>query len=208
MYRQKRRGSPTRKSPAALCWTEALSHITTSWSRHECAYCGACASAWSCRNRRSARPSSAGTPSTCGRPVEIEVQRGLTRDGMGAHDGMRHLDECFERPFRARPRREHAAVVVAIRRAQAPQARLQARFEHSTGGPHVEEAGVAARPRRELARVEHGRGGGTLRVRVVGVEHLEQAGPETVAAEVHVAQQFRSSSVSTKPASMIWRSSP
>ena len=33
MNRQKRRGSPTGKSPLARCWTEALSQISTSWGR-------------------------------------------------------------------------------------------------------------------------------------------------------------------------------
>jgi hypothetical protein len=95
MYGQNRRGSPM-GSRLALCWTPALSHMSTSCGRH----------AWSSGAHVAQRtPAATGAVAAfpdrhsfrMGGAVEIEVERRSTGDWMHAHHRMRDLDERLVR---------------------------------------------------------------------------------------------------------------
>ena len=117
MYRQKLRGSPTGKSPAALCCTAELSQMSTSCGRHACAYARRALLGVILQRLQQRAAFRLRHPFDVGRPVEIEVERGIARDGMRADDGMPHVDELLERPFGRNTRREGALVVVCVHRA-------------------------------------------------------------------------------------------
>jgi hypothetical protein len=124
-----------------------------------------------------------------GGAVEIEVERGFTRDGMGAHDRMRDVLQRFEGSFGGDTRRECAPVVVAVHGAQSDESLPLLPVEEPVRRAHVEELRRTSRPGRQFASVEHGRERGTLDVRIVGVERLEQAGALRVEpAERHISQ--------------------
>ena len=188
MYRQNRRGSPTGKSPLALCCTDALSQMSTSFGCHACAYLGACGLGVILQRLQQRATFGLRQPLDVRGAVQIEVQRGLTRDRVRTNDRMRDVDELFEGTLGGHAWRERASVVVGVPGPASEQARLQLGREESERRPHVDEAGVATGPARQFQRVEHGRGRGPLDVRVVGVERLEEAGAEAVAAERNVPE--------------------
>ena len=72
--------------------------------------------------------------------------------------------------------------------AEAQKAPAQRWDELLERGSHVDEAGRPSAARGERACVEHRRRGRTLRVRIVGVEELEETGAHGVAAERDVAE--------------------
>src|SRR6476659_5529387 len=101
---------------------------------------------------------------------------------MRASDRMRDGDELLQRSGRGKPRRECSAIVIRIDRAQPDETLPLRGIEQREGGAHVQELRVASRTRWQLPRVQHSRGRGSLGVRVVGVEGLEQTRSASIEA--------------------------
>jgi hypothetical protein len=141
-----------------------------------------------------------------GGPVEVEVERGITGDGVGAHDRVGDVFELGERAVRGHPGRERTLVVVPVDGVQADQPGLLRPWKQPVGRAHVEEARVTAAARQRTC-VQHGRGRGARGVRVVGVEELEQTGTHVVPPRDTSPIASRISSVITKPESITGRSS-